>query len=122
MTQQDTANLKNQLQIVVHADPSSTEIAIEAEGSLTVETVGSLLRTLERAVMLIGCTGIDVDLWKLDRLDPEAWSALEGFAAAVGEHPPIRLDESCRPSNLLGASQEAQSLPREEAQRQLLGS
>jgi hypothetical protein len=122
MTQHETTNLKNQLQIVVQADPSSTELTIEAEGSLTAETVDSLLRALERGTMLVGCTGIDVDLWKLDRLDPDAWAALEEFVAAAGQEPPIRLDESCRPSNLLDASQEAQSLPREDAQRQLLSS
>ncbi|GAA4282968.1 hypothetical protein GCM10022261_04990 [Brevibacterium daeguense] len=86
--------MEDQLQILVRAETSTTSIVIQAEGALTAKTVGSLLRAIARAGMLQGCSGIYLDLRRLERTDPEAWASLEEYVQAFGRQPPIRIVNS----------------------------
>lgn len=98
--------MEDQLQILVRAETSTTSIVIQAEGALTTETVGSLLRAIARAGMLQGCSGIYLDLRRLERTEPEAWTALEEYVQAFGRQPPIRIVNSWSTDSALSAEPE----------------
>jgi hypothetical protein len=110
--------MDDQLQILVRAETSTTSIVIQAEGSLTTTTVGSLLRAIARAGMLQGCSGIYLDLRRLERTEPDAWAALEEYVQAFGRQPPIRIVNSWSTgSSLPSESDEQGSVPHVAAKK-----